>query len=199
MNHIVEEQYMKALSKGDQKAFEVLFLYYQPKLIHFLFGMIKDVEISRDIAQDIFMHIWNNRANLAEIISFKAFIFKMGKNAICNYFDHLAVNQKFITKQLNQPTYSSKTEEDVYAHQLQELVDSAINKMSPQRKLIYTMSRIDGISNSEIAEQLKINKRTVENHLSSALSDIRNIMKIIILLFSKIIFIFCAFGIVLLT
>lgn len=194
MNQDVEEKYLKDLSKGDQKAFEMLYLYYQPKLINFLSGMIKNDELSRDMAQDIFLYVWNNKTIFSEVKSFNAFIFKMGKNTICNHYDHLAVNEKYISKQLNKPTYSSNTEEDVYANQLQELIDSAINNMPPQRKLIYTMSRIEGVSNSEIAEQLKINKRTVENHLSSALSDIRNIMKTIIIFLSKIIFIFCVFS-----
>lgn len=185
MNNTLEETYIKALSKGDQKAFEALFLFYQPKLVNFLSGMIKDTELARDLAQNIFMDIWNNKEKTSEIKSFKAFIFKMGKNAICNYFDHLEVNQKFLTKQLSQPTCINQIEEEVYAHQLEQMVDTAVNKMPAQRKLVYTMSRVNGIPNDEIAKKLKIDKRTVENHLTSALSDIRKILKgsIVFLLF----------------
>lgn len=183
MNNTIEENNIKALCKGDQRAFEVLFLYYQPKLVYFLTGFIKDAELARDMAQDIFMSVWNNKDKLAEIKSFKAYIFKMGKNTICNYYDHSLVNEKFVAEQLTRPVDFENTEELIFAQQLQTLIDMTVSKMPNQRKLIYTMSRIDGLSNNEIAEKLNINKRTVENHLTAALADIRKTTKICIMFF----------------
>lgn len=183
MNNTIEENNIKALCKGDQRAFEVLFLYYQPKLVYFLTGFIKDAELARDMAQDIFMSIWNNKDKLAEIKSFKAYIFKMGKNTICNYYDHSLVNEKFVAEQLTRPVDFENTEELIFAQQLQTLIDMTVSKMPNQRKLIYTMSRIDGLSNNEIAEKLNINKRTVENHLTAALADIRKTIKRCIMFF----------------
>jgi len=183
MNNTIEENNIKALCKGDQRAFEVLFLYYQPKLVYFLTGFIKDPELARDMAQDVFLSVWNNKEKLAEIKSFKAYIFKMGKNAICNYYDHTLVNEKFVAEQLARPVDFENTEELLFAQQLQILIDLTVSQMPPQRKLIFTMSRIDGFSNNEIAEKLNINKRTVENHLTAALADIRKTIKICIMLF----------------
>jgi RNA polymerase sigma-70 factor (ECF subfamily) len=171
------------LSRGDQKAFEILFLNYQPRLIYFLNGFIKDNEKSRDIAQDIFLSIWKNRQNLSEIKSFKAFVFKMAKNAICNYYDHSIVKDKFVVNQLSRPSSSLDTEETLYANQLQELINITVSQMPPKRKQIFQMSRIDGLSNEEISEQLNISKRTVENHLTAALADLRKVIKICILFF----------------
>ncbi|MFA6335963.1 MAG: RNA polymerase sigma-70 factor [Bacteroidales bacterium] len=183
MNNTIEENNIKALCKGDQRAFEVLFLYYQPKLVYFLTGFIKDSELARDMAQDIFMNVWNNKTKLIEIKSFKAYIFKMGKNAICNYYDHSLVNEKFVAEQLTRPVNFENTEEFIFAQQLQNLIDLTVCQMPSRRKLIYTMSRIEGFSNNEIAEELNINKRTVENHLTAALADIRKTIKKICMLF----------------
>ena len=55
--------------------------------------------------------------------------------------------------------------------------------MPPQRKKIYQLSREQGVKNEEIANQLHISKRTVENHLTLALIDIRNLLSLIISLF----------------
>lgn len=183
MNNSIEENNIKALCNGDQRAFEVLFLYFQPKLVYFLTGFIKDSELARDMAQDIFLSVWNKKEKLSEIKSFKAYIYKMGKNAICNYYDHSLVNEKFVAEQLTRPLAFENTEELIFAQQLQRLIDIAVNQMPAQRKLIYTMSRIDGLSNKEIAEKLNINKRTVENHLTAALANIRKTIKICIMLF----------------
>lgn len=183
MNNTIEESNIKALSKGDQRAFEVLFVYYQPKLVYYLNGFIKDAELSRDMAQDIFLNIWNNKEKCSEIKSFKAYIFKLGKNTICNYYDHSLVNEKYVAEQLAKPFGTENLEEIIFAQQLQTLIDMTVSQMPPQRKLIYSMSRIDGLSNNEIAEKLNINKRTVENHLTAALADIRKIIKICIIIF----------------
>lgn len=183
MNNKIEESYIKALCKGDQKAFEILFLQYQPKLVFFLYGFIKDNEQARDMAQDVFLSIWNNREKLTEVKSFKAYVYKMAKNAVCNYYDHIIVNDKFVAEQLTHSSDSESTEEIIFANQLQDMIDITVSQMPPQRKQIYMMSRIEGMSNTEIAERLNINKRTVENHLTAALADIRKSIKIWIMFF----------------
>jgi len=172
-----EENCIQGLSKGDKKSFELLFLHYQPKLVYFLCGFIKDSELARDMSQDVFLSIWNNRDKLSEINSFKAYLFRMGKNAICNYYDHSLVNEKFKDEELSRPVETDNIEESIYARELEESIEIAVCQMPPQRKLIYTMSRIDGLNNSEIAQQLNINKRTVENHITVALADIRKRVK----------------------
>ena len=182
MNSTIEENNIKALCKGDRRAFEVLYLYYQPKLVYFLTGFIKDAELSRDMAQDIFLSVWNNKAKLSEINSFKAYIFKMGKNAICNYYDHSLVNEKFVAEQLTRHSLSENTEELIFAEQLQGLIDQSVSKMPTQRKLIFTMSRIEGLTNDEISTKLNISKRTVENHLTAALADLRKTIKVALML-----------------
>ncbi len=174
---------LKAISNGDSKAFELLYLHYQPKLLYFINGFIKDMEVSRDIAHDIFLSIWKNRSNLNQVNYFGSYLFKMGKNAVCNYFDHSMVDKKYTKEQLTNPLEVENLEENFFAKELQSLIDITVSQMPAQRKLIYTMSRVQGFKNSEIAEKLGINKRTVENHLTAALADLRKVIKMIILLF----------------
>lgn len=183
MNQTSEGKHIDALSKGDSKAFELLFLYYQPKLIFFLNGFIKDGEVARDMAQDIFLSVWTSREKLSQVNSFKAYLFRMGKNAICNFYDHSLVNEKFEVEQLLHPIEVNSVEEGLFVKELETLIEIKVSQMPPQRKLIYQMSRVDGLSNDEIAERLSINKRTVENHLTSALSDIRKVVKMSLILF----------------
>ncbi len=70
---------IKAVSKGDSKAYELLYLNFQPKLVYFINGFIKDMEVSRDMTHDIFLSIWNNREKLAQVNSFNSYLFKMLK------------------------------------------------------------------------------------------------------------------------
>jgi RNA polymerase sigma-70 factor (ECF subfamily) len=102
----------------------------------------------------------------------------MGKNAVCNFYDHSLVNNKFEAEQLSRQTDTENIEEALFARELEDLIEIAVCQMPSQRKLIYTMSRIEGVNNSDIAERLHINKRTVENHLTAALADVRKMVKL---------------------
>ena len=68
-------------------------------------------------------------------------------------------------------------EENMFAEELLLLVQHTVEQMPAQRRKIYEMSRKEGKTNDEIAQLLTISKRTVENHLTQALSDIRKMLK----------------------
>ena len=66
---------------------------------------------------------------------------------------------------------------------MQLLIDMAVNEMPPKRKMIYKLSRIEGLSNEQIAEKLGIQKKTVENHLNIALNELRDALALSILVY----------------
>lgn len=161
-----------------------MFLTWQPRLVYFLEGFIKDEETARDMAQDIFFTIWEQREKFAEIRSFGAYLFKMARNVIYNYYDHKHVHERFeasVSKQ--QDPDSNEVEEALFAQELESLIGLVVSNMPPQRELIYRLSREKNLSNEEISQMLRINKRTVENQLSLALNDIRKVVKICLLFF----------------
>ena len=72
--------------------------------------------------------------------------------------------------------YSSTSEEDLIAKELEMLIDKLVGGMPEQRRMIYTLSRNEGLSNAEIAERLNTTKRNVESQLSLALKEIRKVI-----------------------
>jgi len=168
-----EQQLIAAYLEGDQRAFELLFLAYQPPLVGFLVGFVKNEEVARDLAQDIFLRLWQSRGSMSDIRSLKALLFSMARHAVYNHFDHLTVAGRYADSRKKQPVESVSAEEQLFARLLQEQVERVVEAMPEQRRRIFRMSRMEGIPNSEIAEQLHISKRTVENHLSTALAELR--------------------------
>lgn len=178
-----EDEYVKALSNGDSKAFELLFLRYQPKLVYFFAGFVHDNDIAQDLAQDLFFNLWNNRTKLSDIRSFQSYLYQMARNILYNYYDHSLVQEKYGAVQFLSPSVSDDLEEQLFASELQALINLKVDQMPPQRKLIFRMSRMEGLSNEDIANQLNINKRTVENHLTAALADLRKMLKVALFVF----------------
>lgn len=185
MNQQEEIKCIKAFSHGNERAFEVLFLNYQPKLIAFVDGFVKDYELSRDICQDVFLRLWENRERYNEIKSFKAFLFKTAKFYIFNHFDHLLVNEKYVDYVLDAPIEPTSIEDSLFAKDLEDLINLAIQNMPEQRRKVFSLSRVEGLTNDEIAEKLGISKRTVENHITTALAMLRKITIFALFFFSN--------------
>lgn len=172
MNVEIEEKYLKELAGGSRKAFEVLYMTYAPRVEYFLRGLLKNDLEAEDITQDIFYKIWSNRETIARLDSFKSYLFRMAKNAVYNHYSHLLVKENYI-----------EIEEKIHAEDLELLIVMSIEKMPPQRKKIFKMSRFEHLSNDEIAQQLNISKRTVESHISQAMSDLRKLLVLYVITF----------------
>ena len=165
------------------KAYRRLYIQYSPRLKHFLTGFIKNRDEASDMTQDIFYKIWTNRETISKVDSFKAYLFRMARNMIYDYYEHSLIEENYQQKEQRRSTYDDLIEEELYARELSLLIDIAVEKMPPQRRNIFIMSRKDGLSNEEIAQRLNISKRTVENHMTQALAELRKIAYSTLLLF----------------
>ena len=170
--------FLKELSEGSRTAFDWLFIRYQPKVVAFLKACTGDEEQARDIAQDIFFNIWKDRAKLSGVRSFEGYLFQMARFSVYNYYDHLDVVKKYVEEGKKQPEGTAVgPEEKLKERQIKAIVAATVRKMPQRRREIFVMSRWRGYTNDEIAARLNINKRTVENHLTAALSALRRALK----------------------
>lgn len=178
-----EHDILLAISNGNIKAFEYIYCRYQPQLKDFLTKLIHDPDIAHDMAQDIFLSIWEKRNKLSTVTSFSAYLFSAAKYSVFNYYDHRDVENKFIFEYItgHSNTYISE-EEALFAKEMNRQISKIVDSLSPQRKKIFIMSRKEGKSNNEIAQLLNISKRTVENHLTYILAILRKELFVILLL-----------------
>lgn len=180
MNIDLESKYLHDLGNGDHHAFDLLYVQYSPRVKHFLTGFIKDADEASDMTQELFFRIWINRESIAKVDSFKAYLFRMARNMLYDYYEHNLVKENFTQKQQETPLYSDPVEDELYAKELSLLIDLMVEKMPHQRQTIFFMSRREGLTNDEIAEKLGISKRTVENHITQALAELRKFVYFIL-------------------
>ena len=167
---------------NDVEVFDSLFKKFFPKLKYFFLVFLKNDDQAEDFAQDIFVKLWEKRSHLQEIKNMNAYLYRMAKNALYTHFEISGQRTVTLDEISNLP--GSETLEDVLLVREQEsLIDLAIERMPPQRKKIFLLSRKEGISNGEIASLLHLSKRTVEKHISAALADIRKVILVFFLFF----------------
>jgi len=178
-----EEQLVKRLSEGDEKAFRVLFMRYYPKIRCFLNGLLKSETEAEDLTQDVFVKIWMNRTRFAEVNTFGAYLYVLAKNTAFNYIESKQIRQVGLDERPFEEEYDRNPYEELVAKDLQLFVNMVVDSMPSQRQAVYRMSRESGLTNDEIAEKLHLAKKTVENHLNLALKELRNAMLLFVFLY----------------
>ena len=171
MNNNIDIKTLEAFQDGNHKAFETVFIAYYNKTKAFIDGYIKSEPDAEELTEDLFVNLWINRHSIDTSKSFNSYLHTIARNAAINFLKHKYVSDAYLNNLDTE--YSSTSEEDLIAKELEMLIDKLVGGMPEQRRMIYTLSRNEGLSNAEIAERLNTTKRNVESQLSLALKEIR--------------------------
>jgi len=169
-----EPEIILLVAQGDEKAFATLFYHYKDKLYSYALRLTGEEELAEEMVQDAFMKIWLSREGLKKIESLDAYLFTVIRNKSYNAIKrraHEAVILKELSFSLTE--LQNTTEETVIVNNYRNLLQKVVDTLPPQQKLIYDLSRTQGLKHEEIAQQLKISKNTVKVHLVKALYTIR--------------------------
>jgi RNA polymerase sigma-70 factor (family 1) len=163
------------IRQSDRDAFHIIYNQYQSTLFRIVFSRISDYELSKDIVQETFVKVWLNRHNIKPDLSFLAYITKISDNIIKDHYRREKVRKNYKDYIPDIAVSFHDNPEHAFAFSfLQEKIYQVVNNNLPRRsRLIFLLSRIEGKSNQEIADLLKITKKTVENQLNHALKILR--------------------------
>ncbi len=168
-----EKDLFLQVSEGDVTAFRTVFDAYRLRLYGAAFKLTKSEYASEEIVQEIFTALWESRANLANVENPPAYIFTIAYNKTFRYLKKVSNDQAFLQSLARKGEGHSDTEEYLDVKESEGLINDAVKDLPPQRKLIYKMSREQGLSHQQIAEELHISPLTVKKQVSLALQAIR--------------------------
>ena len=174
------------IRSGDEGTFERVFHEYFERICCFAREYVCDWEIARELAQEAFIRLWEIRNTLEDGSDIPALLFTITRNNALNYLKHLAIREKYknfseqqyAISQLNQMALSDLQVDLIFNNDLNNLVNEAIGELPERCKEVFIMSRRFKMSYKEIAHQLDISVKTVENHIAEALKKLR--IKVII-------------------
>ncbi len=182
MNFIDHKIDLQALSNGNNQEFDKLFYSFYPKVKSFLFSMLANKAVAEDLAQESFIRLYQNRELLCNVHNLNAYIYQTVKNVLYAFLSKDKDISLINIEDAYEMSSSEGIEDNIYSHELEDLISKAINRMPAKRQQIFRMSREQNLSIEEISQKLNISKRTVETHISLALSTLRKIITSLIML-----------------
>ena len=173
-----ETEIYQSIIAGNQAAFEMIFkTYYQP-LCRYAFSFLNDRNEAEEIVQNAFIKVWERKSDLQVQTSLKAYLYTMVRNASLNRIKHERIKQQHVQNQMRvMESARELVSEKVMSNDLEAKIYSAMNTLPEQCRLVFQLSRFEELKYQEIAEQLQISVKTVENHMGKALKLMREQLK----------------------
>jgi RNA polymerase sigma-70 factor (ECF subfamily) len=174
-----DEILAKRLTLGDLPAFNLVFKRHYKMVVNVIYKYIDDATYSEDIAQAVFVKMWDNHNKLDIHTSLSSYLRRAGINGALNY---ISTQKRFIFSEPDNwetellDTSAEEKEQRQEKDHLELQLHEAINQLPEKCRIVFTLNRFEGFSHKEIAEKLDITPKTIENHMSKALRLIKEAM-----------------------
>jgi len=170
-----EAELLQLLSRDDPEAFAVLFRRHGYRVYELARTMLKSEHLAEDLVQEVFLRVWKNRALLAAVRSFDAYLFIAARNEVL----HTLRNDDFRAELLRRYGRSAADAEGGLEREIQQkdllrLLDKAVNGLPPQQRVAFRLAHQSGLGISDIGIAMGISRNTVRNHLARALQALRS-------------------------
>lgn len=169
-----EDELLTRIARGDQRAFTEIFDFYQRYVYDYGRKLTKSEDQAGEIVQDVFLKIWLNREKLDEVKNFGAYLNRVVRNHSLNVIRKLAQDARSATQlKINNPESENATDKILDYNESNRILTQAIENLSPQQRIAYTLCHMEGLKYDEAAKKMNVSSRTVQAHMHQALKHIR--------------------------
>jgi RNA polymerase sigma-70 factor (ECF subfamily) len=173
-----DKELVTELRNGNEVVFETLFKDYYERLCNYANTFINDIDEAEEMVQGTFLSLWEKHENIDIHTSLKSYLYWAVHNNCLNRIKHFKVRQEHSTEYLHYADIEyEQASQSVLSKELEQQINTAIESLPPQCQTVFKMSRFENLTYNEIAEQLNISVKTIENHMIKALKILREQLK----------------------
>lgn len=170
-----DAELVRRIRAGDERALEAVFKAHYAGMASFVQRFVRSHDLAEELVQDVFLKLWSRREHLAEIETFRTYLFRAARNTALNYLRRAKLERRWREEQGtdDDPPTTFAADEGTAEQEVMVAVQEAINRLPPRCREIFLLSRDGGLTYAEIARSLEISVKTVETQMGRALKSLR--------------------------
>lgn len=168
------------IKNGDLSSYETIFKKYYEGLYRFAFSYVRDGVMAEEMAQEVFLYVWEKRTQIEIQTTLKTYLYSAVKNKCLNYIRlEVPKQQSMVDVSEVMLSVMDKSRDDGDNEKLKGYIQNKIDALPKKCRRIFIMSRNAGLTYEEIAEELNLSKKTVENQMRIALKKLRESLYVV--------------------
>jgi RNA polymerase sigma-70 factor (family 1) len=174
-----DKELLLQIAAGNESAFNELFEIHRAKLFNYLFDIVKSREVAEELVTDVFLKLWFGRELATEIQHVDAFLFRIAYHKALNFLRITSRRrdiQKLVAYEIEKAAFN-EAEDKLTRDEYRRLLNAAIAQLTPQRQLVYRLSREEGMTHDQIAAALDLSPNTIKNHITESTRLIREFLQ----------------------
>lgn len=171
---LLEQNMYLALKEGKETAFEMIFKTFYKPLCTYAYSFVNDKDEAEEVVQAAFISVWEKRSGIEIQTSLKSYLYRMVRNSCLNVIKHEKVKKQHVAYEMATGDSSHESvSQAVMSSELEGKIYEAMKTLPEQCRLVFQLSRFEELKYAQIADQLDISIKTVENHMGKALKLMR--------------------------
>lgn len=161
---------IERLRRSDRSAFAEIYRQTSGKVFTTVRKVLASEDLAKDVVQDLYVKIWENRESIDPEKSFESYIFVIARNLSYHYYDEaVKALVRSVDIEVAETIAGGQESDNPEVKSLEEYLVKIVETQPEMRRKVFMMSRFEQLSNAEIAKQLNISERTVEAHIYQVL------------------------------
>ncbi len=150
--------------------FKMIYNTHFDNLRRYLYYRSGDQNLSQDIAQNVFMKIWNKKIDTSTG-NIKSLLFKIGSDEFINHYRRLKVERDYLDSQDFKLVHEDDNENDLFKKK--KRFEKALQSLTEKQRVALLMNKMEGLTYKEIAESLNLSQKAIEKRIGQALSNLK--------------------------
>lgn len=177
-------QIIQQIQSGNIHCFEKVYQQYHSKLYFYVLRHCHSTYLSEETVQLTFIKMWENRKELSLEYDIAIQLFRIARSTMIDLLRKERTANRYLMHPVEDIAEIQDNNSDGYKEDLKQ-VEALIENLSPVRKKVFKLSRFEELSHKEIAEQLSISPKTVENHIGRAIRHLKGKMVLFLWIISQ--------------